>query len=614
MPIVQGQQVPNTPYKYIHIEDFTAGMYNYSESSTSKSLSPGPAFSAIPSRTWGCIGLPEGGLGPMPRLVQTYTYLGAFPAVTNNKLYVAMMTANPASTGYATEIILAVQGYHKPVSGTQTFYYYTYVLYNKITTFNTWHRIVSVVKNAGSGKTQSTTIWGSPYPFWTRSQIKTTGYVPALPELVWPSWNPSTPTGHTGNIWMWPYPSLQSTGHRGTWTTQAYTLLRGAKAVTTGSAAGQVFGFNGRIVSLPIHYDIFPGAYLFTNDYVQFTTWTNYPTRANMRKTLTSFEPENPFGYGAIGSISNGELFMVKKYGGALILQGDLITYSTTILPGVMPTGNFYGRGQSSSDGFFYCVQYDGAYVWNGGNTSTKISNKISDTFYVVNTTVAKKIGTNFGFFVMRFANLMVFSNNYVYDTDTKSWWSLYPNNTQTITTSIVKTTYVKPKSFFHFAQGVTWQTLWASPLSITTTTKKIAYKFTMTKPAAFWQWTSNPITLTTNEGSVVDVRQIILRVAPSVTKTQTPNHHGALEIRVGTLAQIVAGTAWSWTSNFGNVPVEHVDTIRLNCSALGLQTMCIQLIGKGYNGTIFPTQGYAAPTVFSIDIGYQERAPIHAG
>jgi hypothetical protein len=608
MPIVQGQQVPNTPYKYVHIEDFTAGLYNYTEVSTSKIIAPAPQISAIPSRTWGCIGLKSGGLSPMPRMSANYSFPTATipSSITGTKYYVAFMTVMPTTksgTATPTQVFVGMQGYYKPATGTGYNYfraYWTTTYSSGLTAIVTKNESITTLNHV------TTFIFGSPYPVWTRTRQLTTNLGPYT-TLAFPSF--FTFTDAKGHVWLYPNPWTTTSG-------AAYTLLTGTHAPSTAktSTSGQIFGFNGRICILSKRYELFgSGSKIsYNNDSITYTTYKGTGNRAAMVSTTllptgTFFVPENPFGYGCVGSISNGELFMVKKWGGGVYVSGTLTTPSITYLPGVKPTGSIYGRGQPTSTGFFYCVQGDGAYIWNGGNTSQKVSTNINDTFYVVNTPVAKQYNSNFGFFVNRFNNFITFSNNYIFDDVTKAWWSLYPNTTQNITTSS-QTSNITKKSFFHYAQGTNLSYMWASPLSIgvkSTQTRKYLWKFTMTKPAAYWQWTSNPVTMSPNDGNVVDVRQLIIRVGCSFLTTACK-----LVVKVGSLKQIETGTAWKTTLTIA--ANNYITTFRLNVgtdatrhSALGLPTVVIQLHGRGLNSS-----GYA-PIVHSIDLGYVERAQV---
>jgi hypothetical protein len=525
--------------------------------------------------------------------------------LTGTKYYIGFMTVMPTTTP-GTQVFVGLQGYYKPSTGSGNTYFRAYWTTSYSSGLN---QIISRDIVYSTSSRVLGTIFGSPFPVWTRTRKITNSTTGPYTTLAFPYITNNEPTtGTKGHVYLWPNPW-------NTATTTAYTLLRGANTPTTAktSTSGQIFGFNGRICILSQRFEAFgPGKISYSNDSVSYTTYKGTGTKAAMLPTSrlptgTFFVPENPFGYGCVGSISNGELFMVKKWGGGVFVSGTLTTPSVTYLPGVKPTGNIFGRGQSTSTGYFYCVQGDGAYIWNGGNTAQKISTKINDTFYVVNTSVAQTAGTNFGFFVNRFNNFVTFSNNYIFDDVTKSWWSLYPNTTQNITTS-VQTTNITKKSFFYYGQGTNLAYMWASPMSIgakSTQTRKYLWKFTMTKPAAYWQWTSNPVTMSPNDGNVVDIRQLIIRAGTSFLTTGSK-----LVVKVGSLKQIETGTAWKTTLTIA--ANNYITTFRLNVgtdatghSALGLPTVVIQLNGQGLSSS-----GYA-PIVHSIDLGYVERAQV---
>src|ERR1700677_1198206 len=63
----------NAGYQWLHIDDFTPGIYDFDFTNQvgSNDFTPPPLGSARRSGTFGCVGLPNGGLAPLPFLAST---------------------------------------------------------------------------------------------------------------------------------------------------------------------------------------------------------------------------------------------------------------------------------------------------------------------------------------------------------------------------------------------------------------------------------------------------------------------------------------------------------------------------------------------------------------
>ena len=67
-PVVQGIKDPDgAAWEWLHLEDFSPGIYDASNISTSKPIVEAPLGAANSAGTWCCMALPGGGLGPLPR-------------------------------------------------------------------------------------------------------------------------------------------------------------------------------------------------------------------------------------------------------------------------------------------------------------------------------------------------------------------------------------------------------------------------------------------------------------------------------------------------------------------------------------------------------------------
>ena len=212
-----------------------------------------------------------------------------------------------------------------------------------------------------------------------------------------------------------------------------------------------------------------------------------------------------PWGYGAWGTISVGELFLIKKNGGGLIVYGDIDAITSAIsMPGVQSVGDFVGRASAGPLPVWSTAPGAArAWVWNGGNTSQKISTQLRDSFYDA-TTATGMVGNNYGFDVTHWQNWIVFSNNYLYDLDHGGWWQLYPGDGG-------GNASVTGHTFWWWNEGRFGNQMYAAPLKFASGAKWW-YKFDSEVPAPHWQWQSLPIHVDANADRTIDLREIYVR------------------------------------------------------------------------------------------------------
>jgi len=559
------------PYQWMTIEDFTPGVYDYSKVATQTPIVASPQGAANQAGTWACIALPRGGLGPLPGVKNAYQYSPAFPGGATT-LYVTMMTVNPALNNGDTEAIIGLEG----DDGT---HHYTIIYSDDLTTSS-----ANLLRNAIDPTTPG--IFGAPYPTWSRmidnalypSTVNVGAPVLAFPGAVLTDAN--TTSGH-----LFVYPSNGSNKvypWGGTIASPGSVTFSLADLVTAGSeVSGQLIGYQNRLVTLSgIGYK-WPISTFNVNEQVCFTD----PPNSNVfgfQQTILG--PENPFGYGCMGSISSGELFLVKKQGGGIVLTGDIFSPAqVTPYPGVMSTGDFYGKAGATRDGLVYCSQNAGAWVWNGGNTSTKISAQLDDDFF--DCTTSAIASNNYGFFVQRWNDLVLFSNNYVFDTTTGSWWVLYPRSAQT--------GYAAGHTFFHFSPGVFENQMYASPISITGGAKQWITEFDATVPAQHYQWQS--LSMKVSDDHLVDVRQVVVRAS-------CPQAGGTVSVSLQSQAPTGAVTAGPYTTAAVTTATQEY---RFNVSLLGAEQVVVILNADNTTGS------NSAPIIHSVSFAYQETTHI---
>ncbi len=527
--------------QWLTISDFTAGIYSYSETtSTADRLNPAPPGAADAAGTYSCMGLPKGGLCALPGVTETY----AWPLTSGTTTYLVGLLVHDELADGTTEAII-IGEYD---NGTN----HIWGAASYILETNTATSIVETTEASAAG------IFGSPYPQLTRANLTlvngvtvtagsptitipsgsfitdgvqvgdivtvagsltaipyettviavtdlsvtmsadavtsssptdtiafTDTTIPGNPVAVFPSGGPAQPT-IDGALYMYPNPS----------TPTSYTPLD--MVVPDVNITGQVVCHQNRIIVLTgITYGYPAGGGFETNEQICFT---DPPNSAVLGFQQTVLAAEEPYGYGAWGSVSAGELFLIKKRDGALLVTGDIFAPNVTYLHGVQSTGGIYGRADSGVAGLFYCSVANGAWMWNGGSTSVKVSKQLDDNFFLPPEFYSMQ-SNNYGFYVQCIGDKVYFSNNWIFDTETQSWWKYYPDTTQ----GGVNLFWVQP---------VSGPYIYAARLSIEpSSSTTFLYRFDTGTPAQTYQWRSLPLKLAT-EDHVVDITRVIVHAS----------------------------------------------------------------------------------------------------
>jgi hypothetical protein len=544
--------------KWVDINDFSPGAYNH-RNFTSELASPGtqpllpaPLGAHDPAYTYGCLILPGGGIGAQPLMAGTIDFTENSGGISGAGNYVVGFLAHDELADGDTEIFFVWEA----DDGTTHYWY----VYSYLVTAASYTLAVHTANSTGSG------IFGSPYPQLTRVAVSDPTTTPGTPVIVFPNGGPATSTdADTGQVYLWPDPNTPSTP-------SVLPLITGSMSPYS-SVAGQVIVHQSRIVVLAgITYDYPVGSGFETNEQVNYTDPGN-STDYGFQQTV--YAPEEPYGYGCGGSVSAGELFLVKKRGGGLIVSGDLNNPTVTFLPGVQPTGGIYGQCAEGVGGLYYCSYDNGAWVWNGSNTSEKISAQIDDNFFLPNV-FSTMDSNNYGFFAQCIGDKVYFSNNWMYDTRTGSWWIYYPRATQGGTDLY----YVNP---------VSGPIIWAAPLNFTKS-GPIFFEFNTAKPTPKYVWTSVPLRLA-GEDRVVDIREVVVRASNTAS-------NATVQVTVSQAALNVGVTPTSMDVDLGP------DMLRFNFNALGMQEPQVSVVVESSSPT--PTD---MPVIHSISIGYKIRA-----
>jgi hypothetical protein len=538
--------------QFIDLDDFTPGIYSASAIAVSgpPNTVPGPFAaplgSADASETWQCIGLPGGGLGPLPAMTEDFTL--AALGITQPPAGQVGWIGGLLNTGVTVddELLVAIE---YQTGGNNVYYLFSGVVGTAI---GNQLYTSSTATPSGGG------IGGSPYMFATRVA----------------SANPTTTIGaeviavlyaNQGRILLYPDP--------------ANPTVVGIKDISGVTNAMAIFGHQNRIcafMNVPYSWPT-PTTVDTNNDAINYTDPPNSETWPGSTPDVV-FIAEFPFGYGAFGSMNAGELFLVKCRGGGVIIQGDVNNPNVLWLPGVAPTGVWFGHGDSGLNGFYYCAEHDGCYVWGGGNVSQKVSAQLDDTFYIVSNEILSRC---FHYFAKRWNNWMLFSNNYLFDETTGGWWRLLNPSTA---------------SLFHYTEGFSRNQLYAAVTQVTGDTTVFLYKFDKTVPASSWQWQSLPIRV--SEDRTVNIREIVVRYSNPYGGSGT----FTLQLSaIDSAGNVINAQAFTW-----DIAVNRPQMQRLNLGGYYSEDVTVRVSAQAN------TPGEPAPVLHSISVGYRTRE--HAG
>ena len=546
---------------WVHLDDWSPGVWDNTYIAVDGQIISAPLGAGNPDATFCCASLPGGGLGPLPARAAVFDFTPDFPGTTAT-LYVTGFICNPGLASGDEELVILLEG----DDGTNHYV----IAYSIIPQTSGSHFITGPTSTNPS----TSDVFGSPYPAWTRisSQpvIGDPDYVIPTPVLVFPTSVVTDAHGGQGHLWCYPPVSAPTTF-------AAQDLI---DPMTSGNTGPVICDDSRVIVPGPVTYSWPVSGGVATNENICFT---DPPESQDFGMQNTILAAESPWGYGAWGSISVGELLLVKKYGGAVVVIGDIDAPSSVIsLPGVESVGNFVGRAAPTNIGVVYCSENRGAWAWNGGNVAQKISLQLRDDFYdAFNGIIPSE---NFGFYVQKWQNWLLFSNNLLYDADTNAWWPLYPRNG-------MGNEMVIGQTFFWFSQARAGSQMYAAPLRLGNADDYGTdwySRFDSLIPAPHWQWASLPIHLVPTADRTVDIRQVVLRVSsPDSTG-------GSVTVTIG-----------SWTATTDDTIGLFPTTFRFNAGtgALGLSDIEVLITADNDAGS--------APILHSLDIAYNIRAGV---
>lgn len=519
-----------TPLKYIDLSDFTPGIWSGGLLGTN--TIPAPLGAAQEEDTYACIASPSGGLIPLP-----VAFASAVPVpdatIGSDRYYVNGIRALPTGLHYGITWL---------ENGTNNERF-------------TWYRDGSVATSVVSHTGAAYASGWVPQAFSTTVMRLTSAPAPANISIIG-SW--SDRLGGGGRTWYFPDPANPALN----------------TPVADNTHSGQIFAHQARILQFgPYSYPHGSSYSTTTNELINYT---DPPQSTTLGTQQTMLSPESPFGYGAWGSISAGELILIKFYGGAVMMYDDIVYPRVVRLPGVAGTNGFMQQGSFCSIGMVYVSKNNGVFVWNGNNVSQKISSQIDMTRLTPSSGGNRQFPVGFGAntFIAHttWLDRVVFPQNWLFDPTLNSWWKLLQNTNNIMWWS---------------AYG---DTLYGLPGSYTTTPGSQLFTFTPGALVGFYSWKSQPIT-PSSPGNTASIREVELIAQEGIS------------IATGSIIQITltspegVATVLSFTLTSAATPqkfVQQLDT-PLICS-----NVTVKVTASGALGVF-------APTIHSIRIGYGE-------
>lgn len=559
-------------YEYFIIDDFRPGIVsdvkNQQPGGIIDTQKPGVAAEG----TVGCISTDTGQLVPLPRAQQYRSYQplkADFADLGNGSAFIAgIATAGP---------VLYTAG-QLPVYFDQVHIFMDVIQKSGATYFDAfeWDVIkpdgsvvnVAIPQGASGPIPPTLTTRGATSAFTRgrRANFNTPGGPILATEWTGSGGLNTGPYDSPAVMWygVWPDPNAPTTDSN----------YHETGTVTLPIIGGQLFSYSGRIVRFGERSFGFGANYvLYSNEWVRFS---DPPGNVSLTSSTTDsvLDEQTPGGFGAWGSMSFGELFIVKRAGGALLVQGDLYAPQITPLPGVKPTGLMTGPAVATPLGLIYLVNQDGAHLWAGGSQSEKISN-INDSFWVQSP--LPNYGVQAGSAYWR--DLAVFTNGWCFDCYNDSWWQL--------------------NSSFSGGQKMQWMAvgagdptiLYTVPSQLDNTNHVVVQFYAVGALEYSYTWISQPMPLT--HARKIDIHEVTVAITNNSSPTTTAT------ISLLSNNNVFVSQIFNFTTT-GAGPYR----IRLPMAAEAVSNVYVKI-------TINSNAQQPAATLNSITVGYLESGPI---
>lgn len=290
--------------------------------------------------------------------------------------------------------------------------------------------------------------------------------------------------------------------------TPTTTSTAALPADTTNYPPNKMVAHQGRVVVFPL---VTRGANASTvhpdNEAFYWTAVNDLQTRDAL---LTAYEKtvayiEQSHGYEWAYSLTSDTLLLMKRAGGALVLQGDLNAFRADPKPFVQSPGLALNQGALSPIGIVYPVDNGTVWVWEGGDTSREIAPHMEPNFWrpaqlnpANGTQSANGWGTS-ETSCARWGKHVLFPSNWVCDTegsaDGPSWWRL-DEPVQVLGASM---------DMHWWTTDWTGRWAWGSPSGYAnSSTSTVFYEYDAQTPRESYTWLSHPHSFTISQRSLV--------------------------------------------------------------------------------------------------------------
>lgn len=202
---------------------------------------------------------------------------------------------------------------------------------------------------------------------------------------------------------------------------------------------------------------------------------------------------------GAMGTVTNSQLLLVKHRGGGVLISGDLNNPTVRLLPAMESTHGVTCRGIQTPIGFVY-GSLNGIFAWQGGDTSKNLSPQLDGFFwdhtqqFTSNNPRDTYLGSRGR--IAYWNNFICVPNSYVYDTRTESWWRL--NNISSVSYNV----------YDESPAG----TLLAFPYKLVDPDNAVVYAYFADQLSHDYSWQSQPL-IESTQGRTVSVQNVEMRV-----------------------------------------------------------------------------------------------------
>ncbi|MCZ2110626.1 MAG: hypothetical protein LC118_13850 [Dehalococcoidia bacterium] len=206
----------------------------------------------------------------------------------------------------------------------------------------------------------------------------------------------------------------------------------------------------------------------------------------------------------SMGTAANGQLFLIKDQGGAVLVDGDMDNPTVRVAPNVEPTYGIESTGVHTPVGYVYGSR-TGVYAWDGGDASRHLSPQLSGFFWEHATAAetGRYLGSRGSF---QYWDAKVFApNDFLFDSAVNSWWRLEPNSAD-----IPSGTKRHPYNRYLIDMA---GKLWAFAYKVTADCTDYAFSYSTDKLRSAYSWRSQPLLVSRDH--LVSVQDIELVVTP---------------------------------------------------------------------------------------------------